>query len=104
MIVVSVLVIEFGYLDPQTPSNLVPGLAQVAAYEFNYTSTPQKQLSDRVCPFVSGAVVGGSSTVNGMVWQRASVADYDEWADLGNAGWGWKDLLPYFKKVSHSKL
>ena len=99
-VLVSVLVVEYGYLDPQNSDILFPGLLKPGPYEFKYTSVPQTALNNRVCPSLSGAVVGGSSAVNGMVWQRASAADYDEWEDLGNSGWGWSDLYPYFKKVS----
>jgi choline dehydrogenase-like flavoprotein len=45
-----------------------------------------------------GKVVGGGSVINGMAFDRAPVADYDAWERLGNPGWGWKGLLPYFRK------
>ena len=46
-----------------------------------------------------GKMLGGSSSVNGMIYVRGEPKRYDEWADQGNAGWGWDDLLPYFKKL-----
>jgi choline dehydrogenase-like flavoprotein len=101
MILVSVLVLEFGYLDPQKSDILVPWLAQINPYLSNYTTVRQRGLNDRVCQFPSGAVVGGSSAVNGMVWQRASAADHDAWAELGNSGWTGEDLFPYSKKVNY---
>jgi choline dehydrogenase-like flavoprotein len=49
----------------------------------------------------AGKVVGGGTAVNGMFMPRGAKADYDIWEDLGNNGWGWSDLLPYFIKVNH---
>ena len=46
-----------------------------------------------------GRGVGGGSLINGMLWNRGNAADFDTWAQLGNAGWTWQDLLPYFNKV-----
>jgi choline dehydrogenase-like flavoprotein len=47
----------------------------------------------------AAAVVGGGSTINGMLFDRGSAEDYDNWEKLGNADWGFSGLLPYFKKV-----
>lgn len=68
-------------------------------YERNYISTPQAGLVNRTAPLYTGAVVGGGTVVNGMFFHRGSAGDYDAWENLGNPGWGWKSLLPYFKKV-----
>ena len=46
-----------------------------------------------------GRGVGGGTLINGMLWNRGNAADFDTWAQLGNAGWTWQDLLPYFNKV-----
>jgi choline dehydrogenase-like flavoprotein len=51
-----------------------------------------------------GKVLGGSSSVNGMVYLHGQPQDYDHWAALGNAGWGWKDVLPYFVKLENHEL
>ena len=68
---------------------------------FNTSSQPIKDLNGFVLDkFIVGMAVGGSSAVNGMVFDRASRADYDAWEALGNPGWGWEGLFPYFKKVS----
>lgn len=95
----SVLVIEYGDLDGQKADILVPGLANSIPYAFNLSSVPQRNLNGRPTTFTTGAVVGGSSAINGMVFQRAPARDYDAFIELGNPGWGFKDLLPYFKKV-----
>ncbi|KIX05367.1 uncharacterized protein Z518_06239 [Rhinocladiella mackenziei CBS 650.93] len=67
---------------------------------FNITSGPEPALGNRTYSVRAGSVPGGGSTVNGMELDRASAADYDSWELLGNPGWGWKGLLPYFKKAS----
>lgn len=62
-------------------------------------SVPQPGLNNRTSPVYSAAVVGGATVINGMFFNRGSAGDYDAWEQLGNPGWAWKDLLPYFKKV-----
>lgn len=63
------------------------------------SSVPQTEIINQsIYRYAIGAVVGGSSAVNGMVFDRGSKADYDAWEELGNPGWGWDDLFPYFKK------
>lgn len=61
---------------------------------------PQEFLDGATRVFTQGKAVGGSTIVNGLVWTRGSAADFDAWEHLGNPGWGWMDLLPYFRKVS----
>lgn len=55
-------------------------------------------LNGRSLAYPRGKVLGGCSSVNGMIYMRGQAADYDGWRDLGNPGWGWSDVLPYFKK------
>lgn len=57
-------------------------------------------MNNRTIGIPQGKVIGGSSVLNGMAFDRGAASDYDAWVDLGNPGWGWTDLLPYFKKVS----
>lgn len=61
-------------------------------------SAPVAALNNITVNVPVAAVVGGGSVVNGMAYLRPSAADYDAWEELGNRGWGWKGLLPYFKK------
>lgn len=99
------LVIEYGYLVDGDDAILVPGLLNYTRYVYNITSVPQRGLDNNTFTVPAGAVVGGGTAVNGMFFDRGSAPDYDAWVKLGNPGWGWKDLLPYFKKViSHSPL
>jgi len=97
----SVLVIEYGPLDEHEASVLVPGLLNLTStpYWFNLTSTPQQHLGNRSFQVPAAAVVGGGTVINGMFYDRGAAADYDAWASLGNPGWAWDDLLPYFKKA-----
>jgi choline dehydrogenase-like flavoprotein len=67
---------------------------------FNITSAPQPGLNNRSMPIFAGFIVGGGSGVNGMFFDRGSKGDYNLWEDLGNPGWGWNGMLPYFKKVT----
>jgi len=82
----------------------VPGLPVPDDYLRTYTSIPQAGLDNRTSPLHTGAVVGGGTVVNGMFFNRGSAGDYDVWEELGNPGWGWSDLLPYFKKVGQLHL
>lgn len=76
----------------------VPGIAPPDKYFRNYQSIPQEGILNQSSTAYSGAVVGGGTVVNGMFWNRGSSADYNSWEVLGNPGWSWQDLLPYFKK------
>jgi choline dehydrogenase-like flavoprotein len=78
----------------------VPGLKTPPQYTITYTSIPQPGLNNRTSPVSTAKVVGGASVHNGMFFNRGSKDDYDAWEKLGNPGWAWDDLLPYFKKVS----
>jgi choline dehydrogenase-like flavoprotein len=65
---------------------------------YNINSAPDANTGGKAFPIYVGNVVGGGSVVNGMAFDRASAADYDAWESLGNTGWNWNSLLPYFKK------
>ncbi|CAJ2514235.1 Uu.00g023540.m01.CDS01 [Anthostomella pinea] len=98
---VSVLVIEAGDLDDQAEDVTVPGNVgeeDPHRYEWVVTTGAQEFLDNTPRSFTQGKVVGGSTITNGLCWTRGSTADYDAWVNLGNPGWGWADLLPYFVK------
>ncbi|KAH9905822.1 alcohol oxidase [Xylariomycetidae sp. FL2044] len=97
---VSVLVLEYGPFDRKEPFITVPGLLNFSTspYVFNLTSTPQRELLNASFRVPAGGVVGGGTTVNGMFFDRGAAVDYDAWEELGNPGWGWEGLLPYFQK------
>ena len=68
-------------------------------YVWKYNTTAQKNLQERSLYWPCGRLSGGSSSVNGMIYVRGDPAEYDHWRELGNSGWGYSDLLPYFKKL-----
>ena len=104
----TVLVVEYGYLyhddpliaRPWQPFDLSKGLFHDPKLMFNFSSTPQAGLNGRTQHISAASTVGGGSTVNGMFLNRGAAEDYDAWEKLGNPGWGWKGMLPYFKKSS----
>lgn len=76
------------------------GLEDPSRYEVKLDMAAQEFLDNNTRSFIKGKAIGGSTVINGLVWTRGSVADFDAWEHLGNPGWGWSDLLPYFQKVS----
>jgi len=63
-----------------------------------FTTQPEPHLNQRRISYPRGRVLGGSSSINGMIYMRGQAADYDGWRQAGNIGWGWDDVLPFFKK------
>lgn len=100
----SVIVIEYGGTDAG-PLIRMPGALSypmnMARYDWGFQSEPESHLGGRrlVCP--RGKVVGGSSSINGMVYVRGHARDFDQWRDSGAAGWGYADVLPYYKRLEH---
>jgi choline dehydrogenase len=66
--------------------------------DWRYRTEPEPGLNGRVLKYPRGRVLGGSSSINGMVYIRGHALDYDGWRQLGNVGWSWSDVLPYFKR------
>ncbi|KAK4040167.1 pyranose dehydrogenase 3 [Parachaetomium inaequale] len=95
----TVLVIERGYFDDK-PEATVPWYANGldTSVMTRPESAPNPELNNTTSLVAVAAVVGGGSVVNGMGYSRGSKADYDAWEELGNPGWGWDGLLPYFRK------
>jgi choline dehydrogenase len=101
----SVIVIEFGGSDIgpliQMPSALSIPL-NMSLYDWGFASEPEPYLGGRVLATPRGKVIGGSSSINGMVYVRGHARDFDHWAEQGAAGWGFADVLPYFKRMEDS--
>lgn len=63
-----------------------------------YNTEPDEGIDNRISYWPRGKVIGGSSSINAMVYIRGQKTDFDDWETMGNKGWGWNDVLPYFKK------
>lgn len=96
-----VLLLEAGGRDwnplIHIPGGMVPILRQ-GLYSWHYQTAPQKYLNNRVLDDLRGKVLGGSSSINGLMYCRGAPDVFDEWADLGNKGWSFREVLPYFRK------
>ena len=73
------------------------------AVNWNYRAEPDPGLAGNADHWPRGKLLGGSSSINAMVWIRGHPDDYDGWRDLGNPGWGFADLLPYFKAIEDNE-
>lgn len=71
--------------------------------DWDYETIPQPGLNNRKEYVPRGKMFGGTSSMNAMVYQRGHPSDYDGWAELGNEGWSYQDVLPYFKKMQHQE-
>ncbi|KAJ4212519.1 hypothetical protein NW759_011557 [Fusarium solani] len=109
---VSVLVLEAGPLDDARNLTIPKGLLPVpgvignggwSEYEWGLITEPQTYLNDQYMEIPQGKAIGGSSILNGLCWTRGPASDYDGWEKLGNKGWSWNDMLPYFKKSESFK-
>jgi choline dehydrogenase len=98
----SVLLLEAGGSDKrfwiQTPIGYGKSFYDPAV-NWMYMTEADPGIDNRQCYWPRGKVLGGSSSINAMVYIRGQAADYDEWRELGNDGWGWDDVLPYFRKA-----
>ncbi|MDJ1462079.1 choline dehydrogenase [Nitratireductor sp. GZWM139] len=98
----SVIVIEYGGSDIgpfiQMPAALSFPM-NMARYDWGFQSEPEPHLGGRVLATPRGKVIGGSSSINGMVYVRGHARDFDHWAEQGAAGWAYADVLPYFKRM-----
>ncbi|MCA0433326.1 MAG: choline dehydrogenase, partial [Proteobacteria bacterium] len=102
----SVIIIEHGGTDYgpliQMPSALsIP--MNMSLYDWGFHSEPEPHLGGRVLATPRGKVLGGSSSINGMVYVRGHACDFDHWADEGATGWSFADVQPYFKRMENSK-
>jgi choline dehydrogenase len=66
--------------------------------DWMFKTEPEPGLNGRILNYPRGKVIGGSSSINAMIYMRGQAADYDHWRQLGLAGWGWDDVLPFFKR------
>ena len=103
---VSVCLLEAGPADKSVLIHCPPGfalLAQTGQGNWAFETVPQPGLNGRRGYQPRGKVLGGSSSINAMIYVRGHRADYDRWAAEGNPGWSYDELLPYFKKAEHNE-
>ncbi|MCB1395097.1 MAG: GMC family oxidoreductase N-terminal domain-containing protein, partial [Rhodobacteraceae bacterium] len=97
-----VLVVEAGPRDGaislRAPAAMVSNLTGTR-FNWAYPGMPEPGLDGRSFQHDRGRVLGGSSSINGMCWIRGHARDYDGWAQRGCTGWGWVDVLPYFRRA-----
>ncbi|WP_439123924.1 choline dehydrogenase [Marivita sp.] len=100
----SVIVIEHGGSDAG-PFIQMPGALSfpmnMKRYDWGYRSEPEPHLNNRRLACPRGKVIGGSSSINGMIYVRGHARDYDHWRDQGAVGWGYADVLPYFQRLEN---
>ena len=97
-----VLLLEAGPRDTNPLIHMPAGFTRLLTHprlNWRRMSEPVPGLGGRRMPFPAGKVLGGSSAINGMLYIRGQAEDYDAWRDAGNEGWGWADVLPYFRKA-----
>jgi len=102
---ITVLLLEAGNPDTKPeihiPSKMVSLLG--SEVDWGYFSEPEPYLNDRKMLCSRGKVLGGSSSINFMMYVRGNPHNYDHWQELGNPGWSYQDVLPYFKKSEHQQ-
>ncbi|MGZ3340586.1 MAG: GMC family oxidoreductase [Reyranella sp.] len=100
----SVILLEAGPSDWHPMIHIPAGMRSLIRnplVNWNFTTEPEKGTGERRMEWPRGRVMGGSSSINGMLYVRGAPADFDGWAQMGNRGWSYDDVLPYFKKSEH---
>jgi choline dehydrogenase len=101
----SVLLLEAGPRDDYLWIHIPIGYSKTMfhpIYNWRFSTEPDPHMKGRKLYWPRGRGLGGSSSINGLIYVRGQPQDYDHWASLGNAGWTWKDLLPYFIRLEHN--
>ena len=100
----SILVIEAGPFAPDEDRINIPGMKGSTLgtkYDWNFTSMPQPALYDRVTTQSRGKVLGGTSAINLLIWDRGSAPEYDAWEAVGNPGWDWDAMIQAMNKAEN---
>jgi len=102
---ISLCLIEAGGRDRNPWIHIPLGFGKLVPnpkVNWGYETEPESRLNGRRLSWPRGKVLGGSSSINGLVFLRGAPSDFDGWAKLGAKGWGYKDVLPYFKRMEHN--
>src|SRR5437899_10721860 len=100
-----VLLLEAGGADdsPYIHTPAMMGMLPDSKFDWRFRTVPQLHCNLRRFPWPRGRTLGGSSSINYMIYTRGHRSDYDRWRDLGNTGWGYDEVLPYFKKAENNE-
>ena len=99
-----VLLLEAGGKDDSFWINIPVGFSKLLnnpKYNWNFATQPEPNVKGRSIPIPRGKTLGGSSSINGMLYVRGNPLDYDTWSQFGNRGWSYDSVLPYFKKAEN---
>ncbi len=101
---IKVLLLEAGGRDSDPMIHIPGGFARLQKPSVNYcyNTAPQKYLNNRQLWFPLGKTLGGSSSINGMIYIRGQQEDYNNWAAAGNSGWSYENVLPYFRRAENN--
>ena len=97
-----VTILEFGGNDRSPLIQMPAALSypmNMERYDWGYWSEPEPHLAGRKLACPRGKVIGGSSSINGMVYVRGHAKDFDTWAEMGASGWSYSDILPYYRRL-----
>lgn len=100
----NVLLLEAGPADTLPWIHMPAGYARIRSkgrFIWMFPSEPEAELNGRILDQPRGKTLGGTSSINGMVYVRGNSLDYDDWGQLGCVGWDWGSVLPYFKKIEN---
>ncbi len=102
---VTVALLEAGGKDSNPLIHMPAGFTKLTSDDVNwgFKTVPQAQVNNREMHYPQGRTLGGSTSINAMIYIRGHRSDYDEWRDLGNEGWGYEGVLPYFKKSENNE-
>src|SRR6185437_3060903 len=98
----TVLLLEAGGSDRHFWITVPLGIVRIRGdprFHWKFETAPERQMNHQRLYWPRGRLIGGSSSVNGMIYNRGQPADYEHWRSLGNVGWGFEDVLPYFMKL-----
>ena len=98
---VSVLLLEAGGPDKKQEVHIPAAFSKLfkTPLDWDYSTEPQEHLGDRSIYWPRGKMLGGSTSINAMMWVRGYAADYDGWAEVAGSGWSYQSLLPYFRRA-----
>lgn len=101
----NVLLIEAGVADRKREIHIPAAFSKLfqSEVDWNFSTEPQEHLNGRSLYWPRGKMLGGSSSINAMIYMRGARADYDAWRDMGNPGWGFDDVLPLFKAAENQE-